>query len=485
MSITQFWNDLSGAAKVGFVAGALGIVGVVAGGAYWVLRAEYEPVMRSASPEKVAAAVREVERLKIPYRVSSDGSTVEVPRAELGRVRVGLSDGGAGSAAGVGFELFNNTDFSTTEFTQKINYQRALQGELARTVSSIDGVASARVHLVLPESGFLRRQAVRPTAAVTVAMEAGAQLNQGQVQGIQKLVAATVPSIMIDDIAVLDQEGVALTRTKSGVDDNPANGRLDVKREVDAYFENKIKRLLANMDPAGEFGISVDATLSLDDVKVTTEDVLPVDNGNGAKTTGVLVRERQSQRHDGSGAAGPAAGVASGPSSGSVTREVEYKVGHRIEQVATSPGGIVRVSVAVIARADHVDMATVKDMVSHAVGADADRGDSVSVVVLPGPRSSGAALDFHSPGSSTAIPSASSGRALARQGPHDGQSPAQRVVTVIAWFTGLVLLLVLAWLAIRRGSAQAAQPHEPTPRDIDQIVNRINGWLDEGKPHGA
>lgn len=484
MSITQFWNDLSTTAKVGFAAGALGIVAVVAGGAYWVLRAEYEPVMRSASPEKVAAAVREVERLKIPYRVSSDGGTVEVPRSEMGRVRVGLAEGSGGSAAGVGFELFNNTDFSTTEFTQKINYQRALQGELARTVSSIDGVASARVHLVLPESGFLRRQAVRPTAAVTVAMEAGAQLNQGQVQGIQKLVAATVPSIMIDDIAVLDQEGLALTKTKSGMDDSPANGRLDVKRDVDAYFEHKIKRLLANMDPAGEFGISVDATLSLDDVKVTTEDVLPIDNGSGAKTTGVLVRERQSQRHDGAGTADPAVGAASGPSSGSVTREVEYKVGHRIEQVATSPGGILRVSVAVIARADHVDMATVKDVVSHAVGADESRGDSVSVVVLPGPRNSGSAFDFHPSSADAASPTSPAAKAAARQATQEGASSAKRVVTAIAWFTGLLLLMMLGWLAVRRGSV--SQPvAEPTPRDIDQIVNRINGWLDEGKTHGA
>lgn len=480
MSITQFWNDLSTTAKVGFVAGALGIVGVVAGGAYWVMRAEYEPVMRSASPEKVAAAVREVERLKIPYRVSADGSSVEVPRSELGRVKVGLADGGAGSAAGVGFELFNNTDFSTTEFTQKINYQRALQGELARTVSSIDGVASARVHLVLPESGFLRRQAVRPTAAVTVAMEGGAQLNQGQVKGIQKLVAASVPSIMIDDIAVIDQEGQALTRTKSGVDDSPSNGRLDIKRDVDAYLEGKIKRLLVSMDPTGEFGISVDATLSLDDVKVTTEDVLPIDTGNGAKNTGVMVRERQSQRHDGSAAPNPVGGAASGPSSGSVTREVEYKVGHRVEQVATSPGGIVRVSVAVIARADHVEMLTVKNMVAHAIGADESRGDSVAVVVLPGP-SSNSSVDFHAVSPGGAPLSSAATRSFKAS---EGESSAKRVVTVIAWFTGLVLLMVLGWLAVRRGSESASAP-EPTARDIDQVVGRINAWLDEGKPHGA
>ncbi|MES2091031.1 MAG: flagellar basal-body MS-ring/collar protein FliF [Pseudomonadota bacterium] len=475
--MSQFWNDLSGAAKAGFVVGALSIVGVVSGGAYWVLRAEYEPVMRSSSPEKVAAAVREVERLKIPYRVSGDGTSVEVQRADLGRVRVGLADGGAGSSAGVGFELFNNTDFSTTEFTQKINYQRALQGELARTVSSIDGVASSRVHLVLPESGFLRRQAVRPTAAVTVVMEAGAQLNPNQVQGIQKLVAATVPSIMIDDIAVIDQEGVALTRTKSGVDDSLSNGRLEVKREVDAYLEGKIKRLLANMDPTGEYGISVDATLSLDDVKVTTEDVLPVDGGNGVKNTGVLVRERQSQRHDGAGPADPS-GAASSPGAGSVTREVEYKVGHRIEQVATVPGGITRISVAVIARADHIEMDRVKDLIAHAVGADESRGDSVAVVILPGTR--GTALEFHSaPHSGGQSTTAALGNKSAT-----GETVATKVVSTMAWFLGLGLLSMLGWLVLRRGNATPAAS-APTSEDIDRVVGRINHWLDEGKTNGA
>src|SRR6218665_2983031 len=160
----KFWNGLSAAAKVGFVVSLLVIVAAVAGTAWWLLGTEYETVARSSSPEKIAVAVREIERLKIPYRVSDDGASVSVPREEVGRIKVGIAENGGTS--GVGFELFNNTDFSTTEFTQKINYQRALQGELARTISAIEGVASARVHLVLPESSFLRRQTVRPTAAV-------------------------------------------------------------------------------------------------------------------------------------------------------------------------------------------------------------------------------------------------------------------------------------------------------------------------------
>ena len=485
MSLVNFWQALRPSARMGFLSGLVVILGLVAVGVYWVLSSDYDAVVRSSSPEKIAAAVREVERLKIPYRVTDDGTAVEVPREHLGRIRVGLADGG-GVASGVGFELFNNTDFSTTEFTQKINYQRALQGELARTVSAIDGVASARVHLVLPDSGFLRRHAVKPTAAVTVLMEEGAQLSAHQVQGIQRLVAASVPDIKLDDIAVIDHEGIALTRNKTGTDaTSPTQGRLEFKREVDAYLEGKLKRMLASIDPQGEFSVSVDATLNLDDVKVTTEDVIPAEVPSAGKATGVLVRERQTQRQDGV-VPDSVTGAASGPQSASTTKEVEYKVGHRVEQVVTAPGGIERVSVAVLARASNgeADLQNIRYLVSHAIGANEERGDSVAVVILPALPSSGA-LGAVVPGPQA--PHADTGRFLPAQ-PEAGARASQSVVKILAWVAGLMVLAVLAGIAVRRGRTQAAERSADalSPDEVEAVVAKVNHWLAEGgRPHGA
>lgn len=474
MALFDFWADLSAARKTGLVLGAAGVLSLMGGGAYWLLSNDYEPVIHSASADKVAVAVREIERLKVPYRVSDDGTTIEVPRASLGQVKVSLA-GEATGAGAAGFELFNNTDFSTTEFTQKINYQRALQGELARTIATIEGVSSARVHIVLPDSGFLRRKSVVPTAAVNVAMVSGSELTAGQVFGIQKLVAAAVPEIKLDDIAVIDQDGLALTKNKTGADvDGAGRGQLELKREVDAYLEGKLKRMLTTLDPSGEFSVSVDATLNASDSKVTTEDVLPVEGASG-RATGIVVRERQSNRHD--GVTSPdGGGAASSPTSGSLMREVEYKVGHRIEQIATSPGGISRISVAVLARVGNLqtDVASVRTLVVNAVGAKEDDGDSIAVVLLPPLPASqdDRAMGMTAPAGK--IP------ALAKPSmPTDGESPRSKdTLAALAWLLGVGLLALVAWLAISR-KASADKADEPlSEAEVDRIVGRINGWME-------
>lgn len=478
MALFDFWNDLSGPRKLGLSAGALLIVAALGGGAYWLLANDYEPVIHSASPEKVAVAVREIEKLKVPYRVSDDGLTVEVPRSDLGHIKVILAGEAVGSGAS-GFELFNNTDFSTTEFTQKINYQRALQGELARTISTIEGVSTARVHIVLPESGFLRRKSVQPTAAVNIAMTPGAQLTAAQVYGVQKLVAASVPEIKMDDITVIDQDGIALTKNKSGEADPAQRGQLELKREVDTYLEGKLKRMLNTLDPNGEFSVSVDVTLNASDTRITTEDILPVDNGTGGKTSGVIVRERQSQRHEGMP---PADSGSSSPASGSVLREVEYKTGHRVEQIATAPGNIERVSVAVLARVGNpqTDSISLRNLIANAIGAKEDQGDSIALVMLPASPTLAEDKPLapvtgapHMPRK----PGVSAGASEHRGRGHD-------VAAGLAWLLGFVVIVCLGWIAVRRSGAESKSPDaELSEVEVEQIVNRINGWLDKEPAH--
>lgn len=480
MALFEYWRELSDARKFGLTAGVLLVVGMLGGAAYWLASSDYQPAIHSNSPEKVAAAVREIEKLKVPYRVSDDGLTVEVPRSDLGHVKVVLAGDAAGSGA-AGFELFNNTDFSTTEFTQKINYQRALQGELARTVSTIEGVSSARVHIVLPESGFLRRKSVPPTAAVNIAMAPGAQLGAAQVYGIQKLVAASVPEIKLDDITVIDQDGIALTKNKSGEADPAQRGQLELKREVDTYLEGKLKRMLNTLDPHGEFSVSVDATLNASDTRVTTEDVLPVDNGVGGKAAGVVVRERQSQRHDG---VTPADSGSSSPTSGSVLREVEYKTGHRVEQVATSPGSIERISVAVLARVGNAqtDSVTLRNLIANAIGAKEDQGDTIALVMLP-PAS--VSSDEGAGGVLNGI-NGTPRQSGVRDQPSTRHGLGRDVIAGLAWLLGLSLILVLAWLAVRRANSTPVTREAPlSEAEVAQIVNRINGWLDKEPAHAS
>lgn len=490
MFFVKFWRELSASAKMGFLLGVVAIVALIGLTVYWFLPAGYQTVIQSNSASKIAVAVREIEKLKIPYQVTGDGTSIEVPADQAGRVKVGLADAG-GLSSGVGFELFNNTDFSTTEFTQKINYQRALQGELARTVSTIEGVASARVHLVMPESGFLRRQVVKPTAAVHVMMLDGMQLSMHQVQGIQRLVAASVPDIKLDDIAVIDQEGIALTKTQTGATaGNASKGGLELKREVDAYLEGKLRKLLADVDPAGDFSVSVDTTLNLSDIKVVTEDVLPGESQQAPKATGVLVRERTQQRQDGVATVNPASGAgASAPQSASTSRELEYKVGRRVEEVVTSPGGIERVSVAVVARSSATDMQSqaIKGLISNAIGANEERGDSVAVVILAKLPDSESTLDFSPSGSSGHAVHAPVNATLKNESsPHVQGDGNTKLIQALLWLLGLAALLALALLYLKR----QAQPAEPKPEalssaELDAMAEKIKHWLTTGEgAHG-
>src|SRR5262245_1063357 len=159
------------------------------------MRDDYQVLFADLDPQDGASIVAELDRMKIPYRVADNGSTVLVDRESVHKTRLKLMGKGVNLKGTVGFELFNNSDFGMTEFAQKINYQRAMQGELARTIMSLDEVKLARVHLVVPESGLLRRGTAKPKASVTLALRPGAKLRPEQILGIQRLVAAGVAEL--------------------------------------------------------------------------------------------------------------------------------------------------------------------------------------------------------------------------------------------------------------------------------------------------
>lgn len=471
------WNELSSGRKTGLVAGAVVILAGVVGGTWWALSSDYETVLKASSPEKIVVAVREIEKLKVPFQVANDGLSVAVPQEQVGQVKVRLAGQGVGGDV-PGFELFNNTDFSTTEFTQKINFQRALQGELARTISAIEGVANTRVHVVLPDSGFLRRKSVPPTAAINIVMEPGAQLTAAQVHGIQKLVAAAVPELKVDDITVIDQDGIALTQAKAGGVDASRRGQLELKREVDSYLEGKLRRVLSGLDPHGEFNISVDATLSASDQRVTTEEVLPVGEGSRG---GVVVRERQSQRHDSAGAPNESA---SSPSSGSVIKEVEYKVGHRIEQIVTGPGNVERISVAVLVRSGNLqtDNISLRNLIANAVGAKEEDGDTIAVVVLP-TLPHGMSAESETELATLSQAPHQPGKPRAADSPQRGHN----VVTALTWLVGLIVFACLALVAWRRRApvVSASQVASLSDQEVDDVVQRVNTWLSQEQAHAG
>lgn len=382
-SYKETWDGLGNRARIGIAIGAAAIVALTIGLGVWAYRADYQVLFADISPRDAASMATELDKMKVPYQLTDGGNTILVPKDLVYKTRLKLMGKDIPLHGAVGFEVFNNADFGMTEFVQKVNYLRAIQGELTRTILSIDDIQAARVHLVLPEQGLFKKATTKPKASVTLSMKSGRILAHDQVLGIQRLVAASAPDIVVADVTVLDQHGVALTRAAaSEAGGDSALTQLDSKRSTEEYLLRKVTQVLDQTFGSGEAIASVDVMLNMDQSRVTTEEVLPAKSGTqDGGPAGVMVRERQTIR-DGGTAAAPLAGGGKGTQSNGMTSiESDYQVGRRVEQLVTAAGTVRRMTVAVVVKKPLSDaqIANLKEVISLAVGVDGQRGDAVVV----------------------------------------------------------------------------------------------------------
>src|SRR3990167_1377624 len=181
------WTQATPAARGSLIVGALLIVVLTVVLGRWALTTDYQALFTDLSEQDASTMVAELDRMKVPYRLEGGGTRIVVPEGMVHKTRLQLVGKNLPLHGAVGFEIFNNTDFGMTEFTQKVNYQRALQGELTRTIMALDEVQAARVHLALPESTLFKRDQNRPKASITLAVKPGRAIGREQVAGIQRL----------------------------------------------------------------------------------------------------------------------------------------------------------------------------------------------------------------------------------------------------------------------------------------------------------
>lgn len=381
-TLMQFWRELGRSARVGFLSGAAGILLAVAAIGYWAVHVDYGMLFADLSQPDLATMVTELDKMKVPYKVGASGDTLLVPESVVHKTRVALMGRELPLRGAVGFELFNNMEFGVSEFVQKVAYQRALQGELTRTILAIDEIQNARVHLALTEQGLFRRDAAKSKASVTLTTKPGRALQPMQVQGIQRLIAASVSDVQAQDVTILDQHGVALSRIgqfDGSAFDVAATTQLDMKRGVEAYLAQKATKVLDRMFGAGESVVSVDAVLSQEQTRVTTEEVLAARATDASQpAAGVVLRERQTTR-------GAASEAARANGDAIVTNsETDYQTGKRVEQVVSPPGGVKQLNVAVVVKQTlpEAELQRVRDLVAASVGANRARGDQVTVLSM-------------------------------------------------------------------------------------------------------
>ena len=359
----------------------LGALAAIWGFAQWGMAPSWVPVASGLPLERISAATQRLDEEGIAYRLERGGSVVAVEEPSAARARVVLAAEGIGGSAGrPGFELFDQPSWGMTDFTQRVNYRRALEGELERTIGHMRGVDGAQVHLALQESSFLKDDDRASEASVVLKMSAGMGVEQSVVEGVQFLVASSVEGLAPENVMVLDDRG----RLLSSPDDNGgiglSNRQLQVQRQVEGYLQSKAQVLVEQMVGPGNATVRVSADLNFDQIEQTVQAVNPDQQA--------LISEDRSEVTPGS----PEQGASQ------ITSNTVYETARSVETLSRGGARLERLTVAVVLSDRRVegadgqvtfqartaeDTRRVEAVVKNAVGFSSDRGDEISVVSVP------------------------------------------------------------------------------------------------------
>ncbi len=465
--ITEFVSGLSSGQRTSLVAGVLVIVAACTGLYLWAYQTDLQPLYTDLGGPEAAKVLAELDEMKIAHSLSADGKSIMVDSAVAGETRIRLDGSNPAMNGGQGFELFDNADYGMTEFVQKINYQRALQGEIARTVMGLGVVRQARVHLVLPEQGLFQQAQTVPKASVTVVQEPQAYLSVAQIAGIQQLVASAVEGMDADSVTVLDERGVVLTEShaQDGKRGGPSLGR---KQEIEEYLGLKAGKILDQLYDPGVAVVNIDVTLSTEQVQLTRETYnSPEKSGQG----GIAASSKTQRKFAG---ASDDYGNESKKQLASEVTEIDYRLDKSVEQVVRGDGAVERMTVSVmVPRAvDAVTLKAIRQLVATAVGLRESRGDTIEVYGLP--------VSAHQPSGAVAVaPSAASaaGGTVTRasgRAPGSPRSPGIPFAALVA----VVLLLGAGglYLAQRRASTTSASLSEG---QREALLEEVKFWFDE------
>lgn len=356
----------------------------------------YEVLFSNLKLKDSADIVAWLESQKVPYKLEGSGTTILVPKESVYKVRLQLASQGLPKGGSVGFELLDQSKVTSTDFERRTNYLRALQGELARTITEIEGVEEARVHVALPEESVFITKSKPASAAVFVKLKPGVELTRQQVSGIIHLVSKSVQDLTPENVVVVDYTGVVLRgqETDQGAGGTTPSSALEFKREFEKTLEDGIKSMLERVMGAGNVSVRASAELNLDKSTVTKAMFSPVVNQEGIARS--IHQLQETFRGTGSVPGGPAGtpsnvpgfqGLGSAQQSDYTKTETtrNFEINEIREQVAIAPGTVKRLSVAVLVNRD-LEANQAKDietLVAAAIGFDATRRDQISVVGMP------------------------------------------------------------------------------------------------------
>ncbi len=429
----------------------------------WLTKPTYAPLFSNLASKDASAIVDQLDAAGVPYELTDGGQTVMVPQDQLYQQRLKMSAAGLPAQADTGYALLDQQGVTASEFMQQVGYQRALEGELAKTIQSMDGVNTATVHLVIPKKDVFSDDASKPTAAIMIAVNPSRPLGPDAVQTIVHLTASSVEGLDPNDVTVADSNGTVLAAPGEG-GAGGASGRDQATAAYEDRLSGSLQQLLTQVVGPNHAVVQVTADLDFDQTETKSQTYTSDPN------TAPLSQSKSDEKYTGTGGANAGGvlgqtngttGTTGGKGTYQSTKDVrDNAVDSVIETRQGAPGKVRKLGVAVLldsATARKVDMAEVRQLASSAVGLDTTRGDTIAV----------SAMEFDQ----TAAQQAKEDLAAAQQA--DQQQQLFSLIKTGAGALGGVLALVVLLLVLRRRGKRRKAAKEEELRKLDAIKAQL------------
>lgn len=422
----EWMNRLRANPKIPLIVAGAAAIAILVAMVLWAKSPDYRTLYSNLSDQDGGAIVTQLTQMNIPYRFADNGGALEVPADKVHELRLRLAQQGLPKGGAVGFELLDQEKFGISQFSEQINYQRALEGELARTIETLGPVKTARVHLAMPKPSLFVREQKSPTASVTATLEPGRALDEGQISAITHLVSSAVAGLPPGNVTVVDQGGHLLTQSNTSSRDlNDA--QLKYATDVEGRVQRRIEAILGPIVGTGNVHAQVTAQIDFANKEQTEEQYSP--NGDAAQA---VMRSRQLNTTEQIGGQNPggvpgalsntpapanaapistppanqqngqqnnaqqttSTAASTGPRNSSSNETTNYEVDRTIRHTKMNVGDVQRLSVAVVVNYKTLpdgkplplttdQMKQIEDLTREAMGYSEKRGDTLNVVNSP------------------------------------------------------------------------------------------------------
>ncbi|MCC6137183.1 MAG: flagellar M-ring protein FliF, partial [Bdellovibrionaceae bacterium] len=401
--LRDFFKSLTPIKRISVIASAAVAIAAIVTITLMSVRKDYVALIKDVDPAQTSAVIGVLESKKIPYQLLDSGRTIMVPHSFLPSSQMIIMSEVGSEKLSQGLELFDKQSFGTTTYEQRIKYQRALQGELIRSISTLESISRAKVILAIPEKKVFSDEAAVPTASVVVELHPGKALSEDQVRGITYLVANSVENMKSENVSVVDSRGKVLSKKSDESLGNSAE-LMDSRRKIENYFQERIESILSKVVGEGKVIARVNADLNNKQISKTEETVDP--DKTAIKSSQSDQESVEGNRSNPTGVAGARAQLPGASENGNVVfnqdvkkeqKIMTFEVPKTVTNIVESAGSINRLSIAVVVDGvvktvgakgketqewqprSNEEIARIETIVKNVVGFSDSRGDAVKI----------------------------------------------------------------------------------------------------------